>query len=280
MWWQIDSRMNSLGMDPDNKTYLFYFEKTYDVSAFNDYMEHHWTDSIIYSMVYFILIFGGQVYMSRRKGFELRPVLAMWSGFLAIFSIIGAMRTFPELVWAVTTHGFEYSCCNCSYNEQGKVTSFWTGLFVLSKLFELGDTVFIVLRKQPLIFLHWYHHITVLIYVWYSNTQQIGSGRWFIVMNYIVHAVMYTYYATRALKFIVPKWVNMFITTLQLIQMIFGIVVNVVAYMALVNGRKCQHNYTNIQFSSLMYFSYLILFAHFFCTTYIMQGHTHSKKKC
>jgi hypothetical protein len=32
---------------------------------------------------------------------------------------------------------------------------FWTLAFVLSKLPELGDTAWIVLRKRPLIFLHW-----------------------------------------------------------------------------------------------------------------------------
>ena len=33
---------------------------------------------------------------------------------------------------------------------------YWTFMFALSKVPELGDTLFIVLRKQPLIFLHWY----------------------------------------------------------------------------------------------------------------------------
>jgi hypothetical protein len=32
---------------------------------------------------------------------------------------------------------------------------FWVQAFILSKIFELVDTAFIVLRKRPLVFLHW-----------------------------------------------------------------------------------------------------------------------------
>ena len=72
----------------------------------------------------------------------------------------------------------------------------------------LGDTLFIILRKQQLIFLHWYHHITVLIYVWYSYMDHTAPGQWFLVMNYTVHALMYTYYAFRSMKFKISKWVS------------------------------------------------------------------------
>ena len=59
-----------------------------------------------------------------------------------------------------------------------------TPLYVpFSKLPELGDTLFIVLRKQQLIFLHWYHHITVFIYVWYSYAGHTAPGRWFMVSD-------------------------------------------------------------------------------------------------
>lgn len=34
-------------------------------------------------------------------------------------------------------------------------TGLWAFLFVLSKIVELGDTAFLVLRKRPIIFLHW-----------------------------------------------------------------------------------------------------------------------------
>ena len=42
-----------------------------------------------------------------------------------------------------------------SYLTTNKVSALWTWLFIASKIPELGDTAFIVLRKQKLIFLHW-----------------------------------------------------------------------------------------------------------------------------
>ena len=42
-----------------------------------------------------------------------------------------------------------------SYVEVDRVSGFWSSLFVLSKVPELGDTIFIILRKQQLKFLHW-----------------------------------------------------------------------------------------------------------------------------
>jgi len=60
-------------------------------------------------------------------------------------------------------------------------------IFCISKVPELIDTLFIVLRKQKLIFLHWFHHATVLIYAWYSYHDWTASGRWFVFMNYTVH---------------------------------------------------------------------------------------------
>ena len=37
-----------------------------------------------------------------------------------------------------------------------QVMAFWTWMFTMSKIAELGDTAFIILRKQNLIFLHWW----------------------------------------------------------------------------------------------------------------------------
>ncbi|XP_024882190.1 putative fatty acid elongation protein 3, partial [Temnothorax curvispinosus] len=166
----------------------------------------------------------------------------------------------------------------CSFIEQDCVSGFWTWMFVLSKLPELGDTIFIVLRKQPLIFLHWYHHITVLLYSWFSYSEYTASARWYVVMNYCVHSIMYTYYALKAMRYRPPKAISMVITTLQLAQMVIGCLINISAYQYLESGNvDCNITRMNIHFSFAMYLSYFVLFARFFHKAYVAGKKTDKK---
>lgn len=189
----------------------------------------------------------------------------------------GPMTSFTYLMGQRTE---QYFLNYFSYIEHDKVCGFWTWLFVLSKLPELGDTIFIVLRKQPLIFLHWYHHITVLMYSWFSYSEYTASARWFVVMNYCVHSLMYTYYALRALKFQPPRFISMVITALQLTQMVVGCAINVWAhgFLQQAGHAACNISPTNIKFSIAMYASYFILFARFFHLTYLSSNARKGKK--
>lgn len=58
-------------------------------------------------------------------------------------------------------------------------------------MFELMDTIFVVLRKRPLMFLHWYHHVLTMIYAFFSYPLTPGFNRWGIYLNFFVHAFMY-----------------------------------------------------------------------------------------
>ena len=131
-----------------------------------------------------------------------------------------------------------------------------------------GDTVFIVLRKQRLIFLHWYHHITVLVYSWYSYKDQVAGGGWFMTMNYVVHSLMYTYYAARAARMRVPRPCAMVITATQIMQMVMGLAVLGLVYHWK-HEVRCPSYLDNIVWGSLMYLSYLVLFAVFFYKSYL-----------
>ncbi len=88
-------------------------------------------------------------------------------------------------------------------------------------------------------------------------------------MNYCVHTIMYGYFALRAARFRLPQLFQQFITILQLIQMIVGCVVNIAAFHYKQQGYTCATSYMNIVVSLGLYASYLLLFAHFFYTSYL-----------
>ena len=248
-------------------TPMFAFEEKFDEDAFLAWISENWTLSFWYSGIYVMMVFGGKHYMKSREKFDLRGPLVIWSAILAIFSIMGAVRTVPELIWNIYNYGVSQSVCSPSYFYGP--TKFWAYMFVISKAYELGDTAFIVLRKQPLILLHWYHHISVFIYVWYSYTDHNSAGRWYCVMNYTVHSFMYTYYAFRAMRFRVPKSISIFITSIQIMQMGGGLTINLLSYSYKMEGRYCQQSFENIRYSLMMYLSYFLLFSYFFYGAYI-----------
>jgi hypothetical protein len=158
-------------------------------------------------IVYVVAIFGGQRLMRRREAFDLKYTLAYWNLFLSIFSFIGMARVVPHFLYLMHSRGFHKVACGHPEPLYGNAAvGFWIQAFVLSKLVELVDTAFIVLRKRPLMFLHWYHHVTVLLFTWFCYTNE-NPGIIFVAMNYSVHAVMYGYYFLEGLK-MRPAWLR------------------------------------------------------------------------
>ncbi|KAG7492565.1 hypothetical protein MATL_G00015720 [Megalops atlanticus] len=243
------------------------FERRFDESVAIEWMQENWSKSFVFCGLYVALVFGGQHFMRERQKLELRRPLALWSLSLAIFSIIGAVRTGSYMLHVLYTSGFKQSVCDQSF-YRAPVSKFWAYAFVLSKAPELGDTVFIVLRKQRLIFLHWYHHATVLLYSWYSYKDQVAGGGWFMTMNYLVHSLMYSYYAARAAGVRVPRRFAMLVTATQIAQMVMGLAVSSLVYLWMQEGR-CPSHLDNIVWGSLMYLSYLLLFSSFFYSSYL-----------
>ena len=57
-----------------------------------------------------------------------------------------------------------------------------------------------------------------------------------MVMNYSVHSIMYTYYTLRAMRIRVPKVFAVITTSLQIIQMIFGLLITLTVLHYKQNG--------------------------------------------
>ena len=187
-------------------------------------------------------------------------------------------------MYRIFTETFEDTVCRPAHLYASGSVGLATGLFILSKIPELIDTVFLVLKKKPVIFLHWYHHITVLLFCWNSYVTESSCGLYFVAMNYTVHALMYFYFFLMAIK-AVPKWFNpMILTVFQISQMFVGVAVVCAAiyyhkygtkiYPTKLGSKQCSNAESNLIAGVIMYASYLYLFIEFAFKRFILKSKT------
>lgn len=249
---------------------LDHIEGRFDGEKAREWMSKYWFVSVIVSIVYLVLIFVGKQAMKNRPAFQMRRALLMWNTGLAAFSTIGSIILVPELIHKLIYEDFYMSVCKVPALKHPPL-NIWGWLFIISKFLELGDTVFIVLRKTSLQFLHWYHHVTVLIYTWFANSYSPPSavGLWFASMNYAVHSIMYSYYAIKATGRKIPQWISQVITMLQLCQMFMAITCVTVAYNSYHSGKDCDFQDEVFYTGMAIYGTYALLFLNFFYQRYV-----------
>lgn len=236
--------------------------------------------------VYLAFCFWGPRLMRDRKPFDLKPALSAWNMCLSLVSAMGALRVGSHLLYLLSPWGgysFRDTICEppeATYADNA--TGLWCVVFTVSKLFELMDTVFVVLRKKPLIFLHWYHHATVLLCSWLGHIT-FTPALYFVGINFSIHAVMYMYFFLMTVHTQLPSWFNpKWLTVAQISQMFVGIyVIGASAYykyFAPENGRGCAIEGEMILAISAMYATYLVLFVNFFWDRYFAKGSKEKKK--
>lgn len=98
-------------------------------------------------------------------------------------------------------------------------------------------------------------------------------------MNFTVHSLMYSYYALRAGGVRLPKRFPLMITSLQILQMFAGSLVNTWSMQYITSGTPCKQTLWNVTLALLMYSSYFALFLHFFVKVYVFKLHYSMKEK-
>ncbi|CAB0035566.1 unnamed protein product [Trichogramma brassicae] len=158
---------------------------------------------ILAAYLTFVLKIGPWI-MERRPAFELKTALILYNAFQVLFSI-----------WLVTLLS---------------IGGWW---YFFSKITELLDTVFFILRKKynQVSFLHVYHHTITALFSWcYLKFLPGEQGIIIGFLNSFVHIVMYSYYLIAALGPEYKKylWWKKYMTWLQLIQ--FGMMLIYLMY--------------------------------------------------
>jgi hypothetical protein len=202
----------------------------------------------------------------------IRWLWAFWNMCFSVFSMLGVYYTSPGIQGLLN----ETDICLRSPMYETILKNgmgCWVYYFALSKVAEMGDTVFLALLNKPIPFLHWYHHWITMIYMYFIMIHYLPYHFPAMYSNFVVHSFMYFYYACSAMGFKWIRWIAMPITIGQTAQMIG--MSGYYLYWTTVNPH-CRDNLLTWPTLS-MYGVYLALFSHYFWNRYM--GSEGSKKK-
>jgi len=257
---------------------MWLFDNDFDGHVAQRYFASHPLLPACVVVAYLGMVRVGPRWMEQRPPFRLRTVSRVWNLLVAIFSLCGAAVCVPHLIRVLLTHGFWYSVCADVYELAGYgPPALWAAAFTWSKLFELFDTALLILKKRPVITLHWFHHASVVGFAWVAWAYETPAALWYGAMNYSVHALMYSYFGLTA----VPSWraavlrFAPFVTGLQISQFAFGTFVNGFAAVAYLNPSiGCAIQPTILQVAAGLYIAYGALFVRLFVHRYVRPAST------
>ncbi|MBN3279029.1 ELOV4 protein, partial [Polyodon spathula] len=180
--------------------------------------------SVIFLSYLFIVWYGAR-FMKHREPVNLKAVLIVYNFSLVCLS---AYMFYEFLVTSLLAN-YSYLCQPVDYrnSELGLRMASVCWWFFFSKVIELLDTVFFLLRKKnnQITFLHVYHHAT-MVFNWWAGVKYVAGGQSFFIgmLNSFVHIVMYLYYGLAALGPHMQRHLRWkrYLTMLQLLQF-FGI---------------------------------------------------------
>ncbi|KAL4982203.1 GNS1/SUR4 family-domain-containing protein [Aspergillus falconensis] len=223
---------------------------------------------------YYVVILGGRQLMKNQAAFKLQTPFIIHNFTLTVISGVLLALFLEQILPTLSKDGVLHAICDARGGWTDELVLLYY-LNYLTKYLELADTVFLVLKKKPLTFLHTYHHgaTALLCYV-----ELVGrtSVSWVpITLNLMVHVVMYWYYFQSARG--IRIWWKRYITLLQIAQFVIDIGFIYFAsytYFASTyfpwapNAGYCMGEEYAAGFGVFIISSYLLLFISFYFTTY------------
>jgi len=238
------------------------------MAAINQFLWARWDIPVGCVVLYLCIVYlTRNLIAPHRFGRIVDASFAAWNLGLSVFSAWGVWHMSRPLFSALRSEGLFFTVCaetkafTVGYGSENPFT-FALVLFCLSKIPELGDTAFLILKRKQVRLLQWYHHTTVLLFCWLALATEYTPGIWFAATNYSVHAIMYMYFFLMTFKRTanIVKPIAPWITIIQITQMVWGLVVNTIAVSSYFRTGACQISGVTAYCSVVMYGSYFWLF--------------------
>lgn len=249
------------------------FFADYDYERSKQWLRDHEGFLLKSVATYVIAIFTIKFVMRDRKPFGLQRPLALWNAALALFSIAGFVRTTPVFWRTIAEKGVQHTYTEVGALQKDSIAGYWAFVWCVSKIPEFIDTIFIVLRKKPLIFMHWYHHALTGYFAFVTFYEDNAYMVWVVWMNYFIHSIMYTYFWARAANIrIHPKFAQ-WLTGAQIVQfMITHAVMEHLLWLAYTTSKSYAVTARGFIIGQVMETTYLLLWFRFYYISYMASG--------
>jgi len=101
-----------------------------------------------------------------------------WNLLLSIYSGLTFFGTVYSLSYHLPKYGIYGTLCDVRVVNTPHLVAFLSYTFTLSKLVELGDTLFLLLKhpERPIEVLHWWHHVSVMLFFLVLCCVEIWCG--------------------------------------------------------------------------------------------------------
>uniref|UniRef100_A0A3Q2R328 Elongation of very long chain fatty acids protein 1 n=2 Tax=Fundulus heteroclitus TaxID=8078 RepID=A0A3Q2R328_FUNHE len=224
--------------------------------------------AILLVYLFFILYLGPRI-MANRKPFQLKEPMIVYNFLLVALSVY-IVYEFLMSGWA-TTYTWRCDPIDTSDSPQAlrMVSVAW--IFWFSKIIELMDTIFFVLRKKhgQITFLHIFHH-SIMPWTWWWGVGFApgGMGSFHAMVNSSVHVIMYFYYGLAAAgpRFQKFLWWKKYMTAIQLTQFVL-VSLHATQYYFM---DSCDYQFPTIIHLIWMYGTFFfILFSNFWVQAYV-----------
>ncbi|XP_076278217.1 very long chain fatty acid elongase 4-like [Lasioglossum baleicum] len=183
--------------------------------------------SILIAYLYIVLKWGPN-YMKDKQPYNLKTFIKVYNVVQIFINAYIVTRLFvlgtlkdPTKFCYVPEYLFEPVLVQIAY-------TIWMAW--MSRLIDLIETVIFVLRRKErqVSFLHVYHHLSVLTVGWYvTKFYAIQMAAFPVLVNCIVHVIMYTYYYFSSFGDKTPKILKKlkpFITIMQMVQFVILVI--------------------------------------------------------
>lgn len=221
---------------------------------------------IVCAYVYFVRVIGPR-FMKSKEPYDLRWPIRIYNILMSAINYYMFHRTA-----LLTNFGTNYFGCHQvgKTHEDNELVPI-AYLYFATKIVELLDTVFFILRKKysQASNLHVFHHGFIAICVWvYLKTAPGGSSVLFPFLNSGVHAIMYGYYFLATYKSMQKYlWWKRYLTLAQIVQFVMSMV-----HFSFKGLSSCEYPATLAIIGFIANFIFLCLFIDFYKHAYLNVG--------